>query len=208
MPDLGWNRKWGSMIAGFAPDESERHFGDRWGDPESFGPLVEVRQRFLDPYFRETQTVLEIGSGGGRWTQYLAHAARLIVVEYNVEAFPYLRARFPHARMTLVETTGAELWAVADRSVDFLFTFDVFVHLEPEVIGAYLHEIERVLRPGAIAVVHYGDIRKDIALHTPSFSRMTRSLFDELLAKTALQVVDHDETIMFHSNLVAVQRPA
>lgn len=208
MPDLDWNRKWGGMIAGFAPAENERHFGDRWGDPETFGPLLEVRQRFLDPYFDETQTVLEIGSGGGRWTQYLARAARLFVVEYNAESFAYLRARFPEARLTTYRTSGAEMRGIEDASIDFAFTFDVFVHLEPEVIGAYLHEIERVLRPGGIAVVHYGDIRKDIALHTPSFSRMTRAIMEDLLAQTGLRVVDHDETIMFHSNLVAVQRPA
>jgi len=50
MPDLQWNRKWGGMIATFSPDDGERHFGDRWGDPETFVPLIEVRQRFLDPY--------------------------------------------------------------------------------------------------------------------------------------------------------------
>lgn len=208
MPDLDWNRKWGGMIAGFAPADAEPHFGDRWGDPETFGPLLEVRQRFLDPYFHAHETVLEIGAGGGRWTQYLVGARRLVVVEYNPESFPYLLRRFPGAPLTLVQTTGAEMRAVADASIDFVFTFDVFVHLEPEVIGAYLREIERVLRPGGVAVVHYGDIRKDIALHTASFSRMTRPMMEELLAGTRLRVLDHDETIMFHSNLVAVQRPA
>lgn len=207
MPDLQWNRKWGGMIAGFAPAESERHFGDRWGDPESFGPLLEVRQRFLEPYFDPAQTVLEIGSGGGRWTQYLARAARLVVVEYNAEAFAYLFERFPSARLTAYQTSGFEMHGIADASIDFVFTFDVFVHLEPEGIGAYLHEIERVLRPGGVAVVHYGDIRKDIALHNPGFSRMTRARMEELIAETNLRAIDHDESIMFHSNLVALRRP-
>jgi SAM-dependent methyltransferase len=206
MPDLQWNRKWGGMIAGFAPDADERHFGDRWGDPETFEPLLDVRKRFIEPYFRESQTVIEIGAGGGRWTQYLARAARLIVVEYNPESFSYLLRRFPHAKLTMVQTTGAEMHAIADATADFVFTFDVFVHLEPEVIGAYLLEIERVLRPGGVAVVHYGDVRKDIALHTPSFSRMTRQQMEALISATHLRVVDHDESIMFHSNLVALAR--
>ena len=206
MPDLDWNRKWNAMIAGFAPEESERHFGDRWGDPETFEPLIEVRQRFLDPYFDESQTVLEIGSGGGRWTQYLARAAHLIVVEYNEEAFAYLARRFPSTHLTTYRTRGFEMHGIPGAFVDFVFTFDVFVHLEPEGIGAYLHEIERVLRPGGTAVVHYGDVRKDIALHNPGFSRMTRAKMEELIGETGLQVVDHDELIMFHSNLVALRR--
>jgi len=206
MPDLDWNRKWGGMIAGFSPDGGEQHFGDRWGDPETFIPLIEVRQRFLDPYFAAGMTVVEIGSGGGRWTQYLARAGHLIVVEYNPESFEYLRQRFPDVRLTTYQTSGAEMDGIASGSVDFVFTFDVFVHLEPEVIGRYLNEIERVLRPGGVAVVHYGDIRKDIALHNPGFSRMTRQKMEELIAATGLRVLDHDEMIMFHSNLVALGR--
>jgi cyclopropane fatty-acyl-phospholipid synthase-like methyltransferase len=206
MPDLYWNRKWGGMIAAFTPAGDERHFGDRWGDPDTFGPLLEVRQRFVEPYFLEGMTVVEIGSGGGRWTQYFARAGHLIVVELNPEAFPYLRARFPDVRLTTYQTTGAEMHGIPDGTVDFIFNFDVFVHLEPEVIADYLEEFERVLRPGGVAVVHYGDIRKDLALHNPGFSRMTRDEMAELIAATSLSEIDHDESIMFHSNLVALRR--
>lgn len=207
MPDLDWNRKWGAMIASFSPGDAERNFGDRWGDPETFGPLLEVRERFVEPYVVPGTTVLEIGSGGGRWTQYLARAGHLVSVELNAEAFDYLRKRFPDLRIDTYQTSGFEMHGVAGASIDFLFTFDVFVHLEPEGIGAYLQEIERVLRRGAVAVVHYGDIRKDIALRNEGFSRMTRALMEALIATTNLQVIDHDENIMFHSNLVALRRP-
>jgi SAM-dependent methyltransferase len=205
MPSLDWNRKWGSMIAG-ALEPDERHFGDRWGDPESFAPLLEARRRFIDPYFVPGGTVLEIGSGGGRWTQYFLDAGELIVVEFNAEAFDYLRARFPRRPFTAYHTSGYEMHGVETASVDFLFTFDVFVHLEPSGIAEYLHEIERVLRPGGVAVVHYGDIRKDIARDNPGFARMTRAIMESLIAETALRTIDHDDTIMFHSNLVALAR--
>ena len=112
----------------------------------------------------------------------------------------------PGLRLTTYQTTGAEMDGIGAGSVDFVFTFDVFVHLEPEVIERYLHEIERVLRPGGVAVLHYGDIRKDIARHNPGFSRMTRQKMEELIAATGLRVIDHDEMIMFHSNLVALSR--
>src|ERR1700733_6889738 len=206
MPSLDWNRKWGRMIAEFAPGDEEREFGDRWGEPESFAPLLAVRRRFIDPYFVPGGTAVEIGSGGGRWTQDLQSAAHPIVGEYNPEAFDYLRARFPGLAFTPYRTSGYEMDGVASASADFVFTFDVFVHVEPEGIRAYLHEIERVLRPGGIAVVHYGDVRKPIAHENPGFSRMTRALMDEMIAETNLRAVDHDEQIMFHSNLVALRR--
>ncbi len=206
MPSLEWNRKWGRMIAEFAPDEAEREFGDRWGEPESFAPLLAVRRRFIEPYLVPGATVVEIGSGGGRWTQYLRAAANLIVVEYNPESFDYLRARFPGLAFTPYRSSGYEMHGVASACAGFVFTFDVFVHLEPDGIQAYLHEIERVLRPGGTAVVHYGDVRKPIARENPGFSRMTRALMEELIAATRLRAVDHDEEIMFHSNLVALRR--
>jgi SAM-dependent methyltransferase len=206
MPSLDWNRKWGAMIAGFSPGGEEPHFGDRWGDPHEFGPLLEVRERFIDPWFRGGMRVVEIGSGGGRWTQFLQSAGALVVVEYNAESFDYLRARFPRLAFTPYRTSGYEIGGVADGWADFVFTFDVFVHLDPEGIEAYLREIERVLRPGGVAVVHYGDVRKDIAAANPGFSRMTRALMESLIAKTALRTLDHDESIMFHSNLVALQK--
>ncbi|HKP12676.1 MAG TPA: class I SAM-dependent methyltransferase [Blastocatellia bacterium] len=192
------------MISGFSPEPDEEHFGDRWGHPESFQPLLEVRRRFIDPYFIPGSTVLEIGSGGGRWTQYFQPAGHLIVVEFNPESFAYLRHRFPDLPFTAYQTGGYEMKGVATASVDLVFTFDVFVHLEPEGIGAYLIEIERVLKPGGVAVIHYGDIRKEIARENPGFSRMTRALMEQLIAATRLRVRDHDEEIMFHSNLVVL----
>ena len=69
MPSLDWNRKWQGMITGFEPSEEERHFGDRWGDPDSFAPLLEVRSRFVEPYMRPGLDVLEIGPGGGVLTR-------------------------------------------------------------------------------------------------------------------------------------------
>lgn len=206
MPSLDWNRKWGAMMSDFAPGADEEYFGDRWGCTESFTPLLEVRRRFIEPYLVHGSTVLEIGSGGGRWTQYLRSAGRLIVVEFNPESFDCLRRRFPDLRFTPYQTSGYEMDGVETASVDMVFTFDVFVHLEKEGIKAYLLEIERVLKPGGVAVVHYGDIRKEIARDNPGFSRMTRALMEELIAATRLRALDHDEDIMFHSNLVALTR--
>ena len=209
MPSLDWNRKWGPMMSDWDASADEPNWGDRWGDPEQFEPLLEVRRRFVDPYLRPGLDVLEIGSGGGRWTQYLLPAARrLVIVEFNPESFDHLRRRFPaHAdRLELYRTGGYEMDGVRDASIDLVFTFDVFVHLEPEGIGAYLGEIERVLRPGGRAVVHYGDKRKPIAAENPGFSDMDAERMTELLSRTRLRVLEHDTEVMFHSNLVALEK--
>lgn len=209
MPSLAWNRKWGAMIAGFAPSREEDHFGDRWGDPRLMKPLLAVRRRFVEPYLAPDQTIVEIGSGGGRWTQYLLRRARQVTaVELNPESFDYLARRFPgHAgRLRFYPTSGYEMAGIETGSVDLVFSFDCFVHVEPEGIAQYLAEIERVLRPGGRAVLHYGDVEKPIARANPGFSRMTRARMEELIARTRLTPIDHDAELMFHSNLVALAR--
>ncbi len=152
---------------------------------------------------------MEIGSGGGRWTQYLLRQARqVIAVELNPESFGYLARRFPeHAdRLRFYATSGYEMAGIPTGAIDLVFSFDVLVHVDPEGIGQYLMEIERVLRPGGRAMLHYGDVDKPIANANPGFSRMTRARMEALLARTRLAVLDHDTETVFHSNLVALTR--
>lgn len=208
MPSLEWNRKWEQMIRNFIPGEGVNHWGDHWGDPESFQPLIEVRKKFIEPYIHPEQTVLEIGSGGGRMTQYLLEAEKIISVDFNSASFEYLRRRFAQFidKFEFYQTSGYELEAIDRNSIDLVFTFDVFVHIEPEGIFLYLKEIERVLKPEGLTIVHYGDIDKKIARENPGFSRMTKSKMEALIEQIELCVLEHDTEIMFHSNLVILQK--
>ena len=57
---------------------------------------------------------------------------------------------------------GRSLEFAADNSVDFIWSFDVFVHIEPEDIDGYLQEFRRVLKPGGRAIIHHGIIGKTV----------------------------------------------
>ena len=77
------------------------------------------------------------------------------------------------------------------HSVDFVFSYGVFVHLEQDVIDAYLAEIHRVLRPDTgRALLQYSDKTKSAAKHSSGFSQNTpddmRRLVDALAADTAV----------------------
>lgn len=44
---------------------------------------------------------------------------------------------------------------IPSGSVDYVFSFDTFVHFERELFDAYLSEIARVLKPGGVLHLHY-----------------------------------------------------
>ena len=48
-----------------------------------------------------------------------------------------------------------DLNGVPSEVVDFVWSYDVFVHLDPECVQGYLREIYRVLKSGGVAVIHH-----------------------------------------------------
>jgi SAM-dependent methyltransferase len=44
-----------------------------------------------------------------------------------------------------------------DDSVDFVFSFDSFVHIDREIVDAYLGEIGRILKPGGKGFIHHSN---------------------------------------------------
>jgi ubiquinone/menaquinone biosynthesis C-methylase UbiE len=74
-----------------------------------------------------------------------------------------LRKRFadqPKLEVTLFDGLG--LTGVKDESVDAVFSYDVFIHLQHWDIYNYLCEVRRVLRPGGRAVIHHANTLSDL----------------------------------------------
>jgi 2-polyprenyl-3-methyl-5-hydroxy-6-metoxy-1,4-benzoquinol methylase len=105
-------------------------------------------------------TVLEIGPGFGRWTQYLRRLCdHLILVDLSARCIEACRARFaddPH--IDYFANDGESLAMIPDRSIDFLFSFDSLVHVEADALGAYLAQAARKLKPGGTGFVHHSNL--------------------------------------------------
>lgn len=149
-----WNRYseyWGTHYAG-----SYRHLGDEWHNrdfEERFFAL------FVARFLSESTTVLEIGPGGGKWTvQYAPLVERAVVLDVSEQMLDRTRRRCEEAGITNVEYVlgnGSDLVAIEDASIDFVFSFDVFVHVALEETWAYARDIARVMKVGGQAVLHH-----------------------------------------------------
>jgi SAM-dependent methyltransferase len=106
-------------------------------------------------------TVLEIGAGGGRWSEVLVpRAERTILVDVTPAVLELCRERLGARRgVEYALSHGCDLPGVDDGSVDAIWSFDVFVHVAPTDQVGYLDEIARVLRSGGVAAIHHADGR-------------------------------------------------
>lgn len=137
--------------------------------------------------------VLEIGPGAGRWTEALLQkAAHLTSVDISEACVNLCREKFKNAaNATFLVTQGNELSGVADQSVDALWSFDVFVHINQADVAKYVQEFHRVLRPGAIGVIHHG---KFAGKHGGWRSDLTAESFTRMLQEAGFCVQEQFET--------------
>jgi SAM-dependent methyltransferase len=166
------------------------HAGEEWTPSEEWKQSLidDVLWRWIAP----GGDVLEIGPGGGRWSEALAsRSSRLVLVD--ISQVPLERCRERLRGATNVEyllTEGTELAGVADQSIDAVWSFDVFVHIAPADQAAYLNELARVLRGGGMAVIHHADGRNRGLQPSRHGWRapMSRGLFAALAAERGLDV--------------------
>jgi methyltransferase family protein len=89
---------------------------------------------------------LEIGPGGGRWTRYLLGFRKLYVIDYYSELLEDVKRRFRRPHVTFIKNNGTDFPGIDDHSVDYLFSFGTFVHLDTYLIEAYLNNMHPILR--------------------------------------------------------------
>ncbi|MCC7044670.1 MAG: class I SAM-dependent methyltransferase [Acidobacteria bacterium] len=147
-----WDRSYG---------ETYEHLGDEWND-DGTGQRTRDENYFLmyaSRFLRPDMTVLEVGPGGGKWTVRIAPLVKkVIVLDVAESMLARTRARCESLGITNVEYVlagGRDFRPVASASVDFFFSYDVFVHIALEDTFPYAGEIARVLKPGGVSACHY-----------------------------------------------------
>ena len=183
---------------------SRELYGMEWGDPEIVRPLGFIRDRYVLPYVNAGHTAVEIGPGGGRWTQYLLGFRQVYVVDYHRELLLQLQKNFDRANLTMIQNNGCDFPNIPDRAVDFIFSFGCFVHLDTDLISLYLANMRRIIKPGASMVIHYSDQTKIMAQVNPGFSQNTPEQMRHLVHSAGYQILEEDLTTMWHSSIIRV----
>lgn len=159
---------------------------------EEWTQSAEWKQSLIDEVILSNiepgKTVLEIGPGGGRWTEVLQQIAdQLIVVDLTDKAINVCKKRFSHCNnIQFFVNDGSSLDFIPDETVDFIWSFDVFVHIGPRDIEQYVREMKRILKKGGRGMIHHA---KQGGLHGGWRSTMTAKRFSAMLGEYDLTLV-------------------
>lgn len=174
---------------------------------EEWTPSVEWKQSLIDEvllrYIEPGKTILEIGPGAGRWTEILQSIAKpLILVDLSGRCIEICKSRFSKCdNIEFFVTDGTDLGFIQSNSVDFIWSFDVFVHISAWHTEEYLVQFNRILKKGGRAIIHHPKEGRAYEQEDDGWrSNMTAQLFSDMLKKHGLTLVsqfdswgDHDQ---------------
>ncbi|MDQ2870940.1 MAG: class I SAM-dependent methyltransferase [Acidobacteriota bacterium] len=133
-------------------NDSHKVLGEEWGSAEQW---KEVFRRGVEPFLKPDAVVVELGCGGGKWSRMLAGRCRLICTDISSEMLEGTRAAVGEGKdVEYRKLSGFDFGAIPARSVDFIFSYDVLLHVEPQVVFSYLLDAKRILKPGGVFLLH------------------------------------------------------
>ena len=93
--------------------------------------------------------------GAGR--NLLEKCDRLIAVDISETSVRECERRFhdyPNAKFEV--GNGEDLSSIRSSSIDAVWSFDVFVHINKHQFKSYIAEFARVLKPGGVGLIQHG----------------------------------------------------
>jgi ubiquinone/menaquinone biosynthesis C-methylase UbiE len=147
---LRWNQTYNWQQGGHEWSAPWGHTNMQW-----YGTILPRIHRFLP-----AQTVLEIGPGFGRWTQFIkGFCENLILVDISEKCIQACKERFAsHPHIQYYVNDGKSLDFISEQSIDFVFSFDALVHAEADVMEVYINQLARKLKKDGIGFIHHSNV--------------------------------------------------
>lgn len=202
---IAWQRRhWREILIQEAGRADWQSVGCAWGDPQrSDDPLGDYASvlGWLRSALTPASTVVEIGSWGGKWTQYMLDAHEVICVDLFPDVERVLSQRFGRPAVRMYVTEGDEMRGVASVSADVVFSMDSLVRAPLDAIAGYLQETKRILRPSGRALIHL-PFNESPGSVSRGFSAVSRSWLEARLSECDFHSVTLDARTVVHGVLV------
>lgn len=172
--------------------------GEEWS--VFFGGTEKLWDGFIYPkisaYVKDS--ILEIAPGHGRMTSLLMnYSSKLYIVDVNKSCIDFCKHRFcSKDNIYYFTNDGLSLDFIEDGSIDFVFSWDSFVHMQKFVIENYLEGISKKLRYGGVGAIHHsflmGGNDEFSFQNKQGRSNFTPNLFKEMCCQYSLEIIEQD----------------
>ena len=213
--NIEYEKAWDEYVQNWQKGENKlAHPGDEWigkaaGAANSlaeYETLIETK--FIAPYVKATDTVLEIGIGGGKTAALLLkYCQKLICADISAEMLKATSDRLQNNTVTYIKLDGITLDNIPPKSADICFCYDTMVHIEPRDIFNYLTRIPKLLKGQRLCLFHHTNILSDLGWkkflfdwdknllgkrHGTAFSVMTDKIMEKFLNHLNYQIILKD----------------
>jgi ubiquinone/menaquinone biosynthesis C-methylase UbiE len=178
-----------------------------WGNPNNwindgeewsvyFGDTDNLWQQISNKFDKYLKgNVVEIAPGYGRMTKYLLdHNINLHIVDVNKNCISKCVYKFGDNVKSYIVNDGKTL-NYSDNQIDFVFSWDSFVHMTEDVIESYIKEIYRILKNGGYSFIHHSFFYSDsLPSHNiAGRSSMNPILFKEIVERNNMIIVSQED---------------
>ena len=101
-----------------------------------------------------------------------------------------------------MKNNGDDFPGIPDASIDFVFSFGTFVHLDMPIIDAYLRNIKRLLKPTSNVFIQFSDKTKRAARRNKFFSDNDPDRMRELVSSHGYQIYEEETKRLHHSSMI------
>jgi ubiquinone/menaquinone biosynthesis C-methylase UbiE len=166
-------------------------------DAERWTFLFWNSEHAFRPFFDQLDltSVVELASGYGRHAEKAAPlAGRITLMDIHEENLAVCRKRLSgFENVDFVLNNGFDFRPIPDESLTAIYCYDAMVHFSQDLVGSYLRDATRVLRPGGRALLHHsnynGPAMEHYGLHPMARNVMPRGCFDKLAHDAGLSVI-------------------
>ncbi|SDT85507.1 class I SAM-dependent methyltransferase [Desulfobacula phenolica] len=187
------NIEWNKRVWGDRDKWLDREYGYNWSReserPQNYSDAKKIVETHLFPLIKkEEMDILELCPGAGRVTVELVSRARnLILVDMNPVCIEICKDRFKYYdHISYHVNDGVSLDMIEPESLDLIFSYDSFVHIDKEIVEQYVSQFRNKLRDGGIAWIHHSAVGER---KIGSRSNMTAQLMKDFAQKHGLLVI-------------------
>ena len=193
--DVPWVQKMASAVG-------QGHLGclgEEWSSKDSLSHII---SNFIQAYVSRDTVAAEIGSGGGRMAVRVAPmVSSLQCFDISIEMLKCAKAAVDKAALQNVSYVHMSAPQIADKfhgMFDFVYCFDVFVHMDLHTIWRSLQDIASMLKPGGFAFVSAANLlssrgwqrfSKQRKYSVGGFYFISPDIFRHLVGQASLKIV-------------------